>query len=169
MKHLIVGLVVSVALLGLLGGDTPAETPEKPPQRPLRTDPPHFSKDPAVKIDYDIVYVRAPRLVKTSDGKERQAQVWPNASEPENLRASTDLMLLHPDGTEEVLVEGGAGAIADPYVSFDAESVYFTRFHDLTGNGGADVYKVWVKTRQVVRLTRQHWTPNTGGADWSTD
>jgi hypothetical protein len=28
-----------------------ADTENKPPQRPLRMDPPHFSTDPAVKID----------------------------------------------------------------------------------------------------------------------
>ena len=63
-------------------------------EQKLNTVIPHFSKDASVKIDYDIVYVRAPRTVKDKDGKDRQAQVWPNASEPEHLRASTDLMLL---------------------------------------------------------------------------
>ena len=42
----------------------------------------------------------------------------------------TDLMLLHPDGSEEVLVEGGEGAVADPFVSFDGEWVYYAKFHD---------------------------------------
>jgi hypothetical protein len=172
---------VSLALFGLLeisGSNAPAQTRDeptkrvansefKPPQRPLRIDPPHFSKDPSVKIDYDIVYVRAPRIIKGSDGKERQAPVWPNAAEPENLRASTDLMLLHPDGSEEILVEGGTGAIADPYVSFDAQWVYYSHFHDTSGHGGADVYKVHVESRKTVRLTQQQWTPNTGVPDWS--
>src|SRR5262249_28953288 len=36
--------------------------------------------------------------------------------------------------------------------------------HDVTGSGGADVYKVHVKTRKPVRLTQQQWTPNTGSA-----
>jgi hypothetical protein len=140
---------------------------DKPPQRPLRIDPPHVSTDRTVKYDYDIVYVRAPRFVKGKDGKGRQAGVWPNAAEPENLRAPTDLMLLHPDGKEEVLVKGGDGAVADPYVSFDAQWVYYSRFHDTTGRGGADVCKVHVKTRKVVRLTRQEWTPNTGVPGWA--
>src|SRR5262249_30501899 len=90
------------------------------------------------------------------------AMVWPDASEPFQMLASTDLMLLHPDGKAEVLVEGGKGAIADPYVSFDAQWVYYSYFHDVSGSGGADVYKVHVKTRKTVRLTRQQWTPNTG-------
>src|SRR5262249_34188242 len=76
-----------------------------------------------------------------------------------------DLMLLRPDGSEEVLVEGGKGAIADPYVSFDARWVFYSYHHDVSGHGGADVYKVHVKTRKVVRLTQQQWTPNTGVVD----
>jgi len=70
-----------------------------------------------------------PAAKKSHHGKERLAMVWPDASEPFQMRASTDLMLLHPDGKQEVLVEGGKGAIADPYVSFDARWVYYTYFH----------------------------------------
>src|SRR5262249_50828025 len=97
-------------------------------------------------------------------GKEQQAHVWPNAAEPESLRAPTDLMLLHPDGSEEILVRGGKGGIADPYVSFDAQWVYYSYFHHTSGPAGADVYKVHVKTRKSVRLTQQEWAPNTGAA-----
>src|SRR5262245_55952061 len=153
---------------GLLAACAPGEVTEGPLRRPLRVDPQHVSTDKAVKYDYDIVYVRAPRAVKSTDGKERLAMVWPDASEPFNMRASTDLMLLHPDGSEEVLVEDKAGAIADPYVSFDAQSVYYTHYHDVTGQGGADVYRVHVKTRRTERLTQQQWTPNTGSADSKT-
>src|SRR5262245_48424611 len=135
---------------------------DKPPQRPLRVHPQPIASARAVKYDYDILYVRAPRTVKDKSGKERMALVWPDASEPFQMLASTDLMLLHPDGKEEVLVAGGKGAIADPYVSFDARWVYYTYFHDHSGHGGADVYKVEVKTREVVRLTQQEPTPNTG-------
>src|SRR5205823_5707912 len=87
--------------LTLLGGVAVLSTwqslagQDKPPQRPLRVDPPHISTDKTVKYDYDIIYVRAPRVV---EGTERPAPVWPNAAEPGNLRAPTDLMVLHPDG-----------------------------------------------------------------------
>src|SRR5262245_31336813 len=160
----------ATATLGLVVvvGATAAESMLKPPQRPLRVDPPHISTDKTVKYDYDIVYVRAPRLMKGADGKEKPAAVWPNAAEPENLLAPTDLMLLHPDGSEEVLVEGGRGAVADPYVSFDAQWVYYSCFHDAGGRRGADVYKVHVQTRQTVRLTQQQRTPNTGVPDVKT-
>ena len=140
----------------------------KAPQRRLKVDPAPITTDKTVKYDYDIVYVRAPRTVTTADGKERIAPVWPNAAEPENLHAPTDLMLLHPDGTEEVLVAGGKGAIADPYVSFDAQWVYYSYFHDTARRAGADVYKVNVKTKKTVRLTQQVRTPNTGVPDAKT-
>ena len=40
-------------------------------------------------------------------------------------------MLLHPDGSEELLVAGGDGAVTDPFVSFDGRSVYYAYFHDM--------------------------------------
>jgi len=137
----------------------------RPPQGRVRVDPRPLSSDSSIRYDYDIVYVRAPRVVKGADGKDHSAPVWPNASAPTRIGATTDLMILHPDGRQEVLVEGGKGAIGDPYVSFDAQWVYFSWFHDLSGRGGADVYKVHVPTRKVVRLTQQDRTPNAAGND----
>src|ERR1044072_6738398 len=152
---LLLGAVLSGAAPRLAGQDGPLKSP-------LRVEPQPIASEPSIKYDYDIVYVRAPRTAKDRSGKERLAMVWPDASEPFNMHASTDLMLLHPDGKDELLVAGAPGAIADPYVSFDAQWVYYTHFRDLTGRGGADVYKVHVKTGQTVRLTQQQWTPNTG-------
>ena len=65
-------------------------------------------------VDYDIVYVRAPRY-----GEAERAR-WPEVFNPAALDPGADLMLLHPDGSEEVLVAGGRGAVTDPFVSFDA-------------------------------------------------
>src|SRR4051794_9430054 len=109
-------LALGLALLA--AGTLPLIGQEKAPQRPLRTEPRPVAADQEVKYDYDLVYVRAPRVVTGPDGKERQAPVWPNAADPTDLRAPTDLVLLHPDGKEEVLVAGGPGGVADPYVSF---------------------------------------------------
>src|SRR5262245_15930768 len=77
---------------------------EGPIKRPLRVDPAPIASDHSIKYDYDIIYVRAPRTAKDRSGKERLAMVWPDASEPFQMHASTDLMLLHPDGKEEMLV-----------------------------------------------------------------
>src|SRR5262245_19109104 len=92
---------------------------------------------------------------------------------PLRLDAGADLMLLHPDGSEEVLVKGGKGSVMDPMVSFDGEWVYYAHVHALpdmashTPPLGADIYKVHVKSKKIVRLTHQGYTPNTGAANWS--
>jgi hypothetical protein len=120
-------------------------------------DPPHHSKDPAVKIDYDIVYVRAPR----------NAFVYPDVGTPTLVEPGADLMLLHPDGSEEVLVEGGKrGSVADPFVSFDGKSVYYAFFY---ASHGADIYKIHVPTRKVTRLTHDGGqpAPGTRGANYA--
>src|SRR5436305_45738 len=103
--YFLVTLLASLSASATAFAAAPAAD-DGPPKRPLRIDPAPIASDPSVKYDYDIVYVRAPRSAPGKDGRERQADVWPNAEAPTNLRASTDLMLLHPDGTEQVLVEG---------------------------------------------------------------
>jgi hypothetical protein len=158
-----------VAILGLAAGAWlagPSRAADKTSQRPLNVEPKPIASDPTVKYDYDIVYVRAPRFLKGKDGKEH-ASAWAEIGHPYNVSAGYDLMLLHPDGREELLVEGGKGSVADPYVSFDGQWVYYAYFHDPAADGGADIYKLHVKSRKVVRLTSQTWTPNTGAADWS--
>src|SRR6266849_3902551 len=60
-------------------------------------------------VNYDIVYVRAPRY-----GDTRQSR-WPEIFRPAALDPGADLMLLHPDGSEEVLVGGGLGSVSDPF------------------------------------------------------
>ncbi|HYT93154.1 MAG TPA: hypothetical protein VEL76_30835 [Gemmataceae bacterium] len=136
----------------------------------INVNPPHISTDKSVKWDYDIVYVRAPR-----HGNDVGTN-WPEISNPLFMDAGADLMLLHPDGTEEVLVRGGPGSVTDPMVSFDGQWVYYSLFHDLKGGStsqgapaGADIYKIHVKTRKTVRLTQQEFTPNTGAGNWSRD
>ena len=58
-------------------------------------------------VPYDIVYVRQPRfgdLVNTT---------WPEVFHPASIDPGADLMLLHPDGSEELLVAGGDGAVTE--------------------------------------------------------
>ena len=137
---------------------------------PINVSPKPVASDKGVKLDYDIVYVRAPR------NGDKIGTNWPEISNPVFMDPGADLMLLHPDGTEEVLVKGGAGSVTDPVVSFDGEWVYYSHFHDLKGASvaqgppaGADIFKIHVKSKKVVRLTRQEFTPNTGAANWSAD
>ena len=72
---------------------------EAAPRR-LSIDPPHISTNKPVKYDYDIIYVRGTRR---KDGKEAR---WAEFSRPTMMELGADLMLLHPDGSEELLVSG---------------------------------------------------------------
>jgi len=51
---------------------------------------------------------------------------------PTAMPPRSDLMLLHPDGTEETLVSARNGAVLDPVVSFDAQWVYYSYIPDNT-------------------------------------
>jgi hypothetical protein len=137
---------------------------------PIDLNVPHISTDSTVKYDYDIVYVRVPRRGADVVSK------WPEISHPVEMDPGGDLMLLHPDGSEEVLVAGGKGSITDPMLSLDGQWVFYSHIHDMTINwageypkAGADIYKLNLETRETVRLTQQEFTPNTGAADWSSD
>ncbi|HTK78533.1 MAG TPA: hypothetical protein VL371_24965, partial [Gemmataceae bacterium] len=137
---------------------------------PINVAPKPIATDQSVKYDYDIVYVRALRK------GDAVGTNWPEISNPVFMDPGADLMLLRPDGREELLVKGGAGSVTDPMVSFDGEWVYYSLFHDLTGASiaqgapaGADIFKIHLKSRKIVRLTHQEFAPNTGAAIWSKD
>jgi len=138
---------------------------------PINVTPPHISTDAGVKYDYDIVYVRAKRA-----GDEKHKRFYTDFSQPVTMEAGADLMLLHPDGKEELLVAGGTGSITDPVVSFDGKSVYFVQLYNLEksdqwspGKRGGDIFKINLASRKIIRLTNQQFTPNTGAAPWSAD
>ena len=67
----------------------------------LNVNPPPIKDDPSVKYDYDIVYVRAPRA-----GDKIHKRFYTDFSQPVTMEPGADLMLLHPDGSEELLVAG---------------------------------------------------------------
>src|SRR5438552_28467 len=117
------------------------------PPAKLDPHPKPLASDPSIKLDYDIVYVRAPRFVKGRDGKARPS-AWPEIGHPTNINAGYDLMLLHPDGREEVLVEGGEGSVADPFVSFDARWVYYAYFYLGNLGSGSDIHNVHAKSKK---------------------
>jgi hypothetical protein len=141
---------------------------DKPLPKPINLQPPPVSTDKTIKYDYDIVYVRLLR-------EGHKPKVWAQAGVPLQMNPGADLMLLHPDGTEEVLVPGGKGSVTDPFVSFDGEWVYYSHFHDLSkflhgfAPSTADIYKIHVPTRKIVRLTNGGFSPNTGAALWADE
>jgi hypothetical protein len=169
---------LSLACLGLCAAFAvfPAFARPQPEKENLYLEPvdvrvPPIASDQSVKYDYDIVYVRARRA-----GDKVHKRFYTDFSSPVTMEPGADLMLLHPDGKEELLVAGGDGSVTDPMVSFDGQWVYYSHIHNLKNASqwnpprqGADVYKIHVPTRKVVRLTNQKFSPNTGAADWSKD
>lgn len=119
-------------------------------------------------VDYDVVYVRQARFGDAIDS------TWPEVWNPAQLDAGADLMLLHPDGSEEILVDCGECAVTDPFVSFDGTEIYYSLFYapedvntqrDLPRRG-ADIFKINLATRHVTQLTFGEFTPNTGAGNW---
>ncbi|TMC48545.1 MAG: hypothetical protein E6J26_10640 [Chloroflexi bacterium] len=120
---------------------------------------------------YDVVYVRQPRMGDSTNIS------WPEVFHPGTVEPGSDLVLLHPNGTEEILVDTTDGAVTDPFVSFDGQWVYYAFFPNVQpgqlnnqrGNlpyAGSDIYRIHVQTRQIQRLTNQEFTPNTGAGHW---
>jgi hypothetical protein len=75
-----------------------------------------------------------------------------------------------------VLVKGGDGSVTDPMISFDGEWCYYVMLHNMQTASqwtppkqGADIYKIHIKSKKVVKLTNQKFSPNTGAAHWSKD
>ncbi|MFO0803816.1 MAG: hypothetical protein U0791_11945 [Gemmataceae bacterium] len=138
---------------------------------PIDTVVPKIDTDKTVKYDFDIAYVRAGRA-----GDKTHKRFFTDFSSPVVLEPGADLMLLHPDGSEDVLMKGGEGSITDPVVSLDGQWIFYTHIHNLKNASqwnpprqGSDIYKIHAKTRKVVKLTNQRFMPNTGVANWSSD
>ena len=122
---------------------------------------------PGMVSPYPIVYVRQPRFGSSTN------TIWPDVFRPAQLVRGADLMLLHTNGTSEVLVSGGAGSITDPQVSFDGQWVFYSKFPDLAPEHinyarknlpfyGADIFRIHVPSRTIQQLTHGEFTPNTG-------
>jgi hypothetical protein len=126
----------------------------------------------SAQVAYDIVYVRQDRF------GDNVNTIWPEVFHPARMDPGADLMLLHPNGSEELLVDGGNGSVTDPFVSFDAQWVYYSYFYDLRPAElnsareflplrGADIFRIHLGTRQIQKLTNGEFTPNTGAGNWN--
>src|SRR5262249_5252890 len=123
--RLLTPLFVALASLAVAA---PADKKEELFKETLNVTPPHISTDKSVKYDYDIAYVRAKRA-----GDKVHKRFYTDIATPVTLEPGADLMLLHPDGKEELLVAGGEGAITDPVVSLDGQWVYFVQIYAMKG------------------------------------
>ena len=105
---------ITLALVALGGWLACADWPARPSVS---------SAQALTPLNYDIVYVRAPRYGDNNN------TIWPEVTTPLLPDPGADLMLLHPNGSEEVLFAAGAnGAVVDPYVAYDAKSVLFAYY-----------------------------------------
>ena len=96
---------------------------------PINVQAPHISTDKSEPLTISIssTFARRARAI-------RPVALWTEIAHPAIMDASGDLMLLHPDGSEEVLVRGGDdGSVTDPFVSFDGEWVFYSHLKGLKG------------------------------------
>src|SRR5690348_5063795 len=115
--------------LWLLAASLSSAFPEPAEPRfpdPLHVNVPRITTDPSVRYDYAIAYVRAPRA-----GDEKHKRFHSDFSQPVFMEPVADLMLLPPDGKEELLVAGGDGSITDPVVSLDGQWIFYSHLYDL--------------------------------------
>ena len=104
---------------------------------------------------YSVVAIKAP-YYGTQTPTTWQEVAFPAAIEPRQ-----NLVLIHPNGTEEVLFDCTVGcSVVDPSISFDGKRVYFSVYPNALSAGynfqrnlpylGADIYVMDLDTRAVV-------------------
>lgn len=108
-------------------------------------------------VPYDIVAVRMNRVGDVTR--------WPDVDNM-SFGHPTKLVLIHPDGSEEVLDDPGPkGAIYRPVVSFDGRRVVYSKSPNTIDEGsysfpkgGMDIYEMDLETRIITRLTYGPYT-----------
>lgn len=157
-------------------GDT--KFAEARPWDPQRDFPRPITEDKTVTYDYPLVYVRVPRPYPKEYFNINHLN---QAGLHQTNAPGAELRLLHPDGRDELLVPvEPQESITDPAVSLDGQWVFFAKFHQmatgatasmtkLQSRRGADLYKIHVPSRQLVQLTSQERTPNTGAIGAGVD
>jgi len=104
----------------------------------------------ALQVNYDIVYVRYP--AKNPNGK---AVTIPQGEQPYVIAAGADLMLLHPNGSEEILVDCKVCSVMDPYISLDGKTVYYSLIEEASRKSASWIYKIHLNNKPYtpIRLT----------------
>jgi hypothetical protein len=97
----------------------------------------------SVGVDYDIIYVRYPAKDSNDD-----FVTIPQGEEAYNIAPGADLIRLRPDGSEEILVDCTTCSVMDPFISYDARWVYYSKIDDIDpshhkgGAAGGFIYKI---------------------------
>jgi hypothetical protein len=101
-------------------------------------------------VNYDIIYVRYPATSPTS-----KFVAIPQGEKPYDIAAGADLILLKPDGTEEILVDCNKCSIMDPFISYDANWVYYSFIEEPTKASASWIYKINLRKKPYtpIRLT----------------
>lgn len=101
-------------------------------------------------LSYDIVYVRYP--AKNPDGNY---VTIPQGEHPYKIAPGADLILLHPNGKETILVDCIKCSAMDPVISFDGNTVYYSLI-EYPGKGSPSwLYKIHLNRKPFtpIRLT----------------
>lgn len=103
-----------------------------------------------IALDYDIVYVRYPATNPTSP-----YVTIPQGEKPYDIAAGADLILLKADGSEEVLVDCDECSVMDPFISYDAQWVYYSLIEGSKNKSASWLYKINLNNKpfKAIRLT----------------
>lgn len=104
----------------------------------------------ATAVNYDIVYVRYP--AESPGGKFVKI---PQGEQPYVIETGADLMLLHPDGSETILVDCKKCSVMDPVISFDGNTVYYSLIKYAGQASPSWLYKIHLNKKPIkpIRLT----------------
>ena len=105
-----------------------------------------------------IVYVRYPNVDTRFpvDSREYKFVTIPQGEVPYKIAPGADLVLLNPDGKEEIIVDCTTCSVMDPYISYDGSTVYYSLIENAHSSRPASwIYKVnlEIKPYKKVRLT----------------
>lgn len=101
-------------------------------------------------VDYDIIYVR---YVPVDPDTGSWVRI-PQGETAYDITGNADLMRLKPDGTQEVMVDCDTTcAVMDPYISYDGNTVYYSKIIDIDtatqsdkGDTAGYIYKIDLTT-----------------------
>lgn len=101
-------------------------------------------------LSYDIIYVRYP--AKNPDGSY---VTIPQGEHPYKIAPGADLMLLHANGKETVLVDCDKCSVMDPVMSFDGNTVYYSLIEYAGKASPSWLYKIHLNRTPLtpIRLT----------------